>query len=241
MKKRFDDQPIKYDAKPSIQKGDEDASLRSYMIRVYMYMSFGLGLTGIIAFIAAHSSALMEIILMSPLKWVVIFAPIGIVFFLSSRITTLSLRVVQVLFWVYAGSMGLSLSSIFLIFTGESIARLFFITSSMFAAMSLYGYSSRRDLSAMGSFLMMGLLGLIIASLVNLFFYTSAMQTTISFIGVLLFTGLTAHDVQQIKEFYLELDTTEISNKKAIFGALQLYLDFINLFTSLLQLSRERR
>jgi FtsH-binding integral membrane protein len=241
MTKRFDNRPIQRRSSPTSREIDIDMGLRSYMIRVYMYMSFGMGLTGLVAFYTASSPAIMISIFTSPLKWVVMLAPIGMVFFLSARIGVLSLSSAQILFWIYAGLMGISLSTIFLVFTGESIARVFFITASIFAAMSLYGYSTHKDLTAMGSFLMMGVLGLIIASLVNLFFQSSAMQMMISSIGVLVFTGLTAYDVQQIKESYLESAIADISGKKAILGALQLYLDFINLFISLLQLSNDRR
>lgn len=240
MTRHFDHKPLGHDDRILVQKGGSDVGLRTYMEHVYLCMSFGLGFTGLVA-IVAYSPAVMMPLLLSTLKWFVILAPIGIVFFLSSRIVTLSLGIVQMLFWIYASCMRLSLSSIFLIFTGENIARIFFITAFIFAAMSLYGYSSRKDLTAMGSFLMMGVLGLIIASLVNFLSYSSSMQTTISFIGVLAFTGLTAYDVQYIKESYFVSDTIEVSSKKAIFGALQLYLDFINLFISLLQFSRERR
>ncbi len=241
MTKRFDKRSIQHRSNPINREIDIDRDLRSYMIRVYMYMACGMGLTGLVAFYTASSPAMMVTIFTSPLKWVVMLAPIGMVFFLSSRIGVLSFSSAQILFWIYAGLMGLSLSTIFLVFTGESIARLFFITASIFAVMSLYGYSTRKDLSEMGSFLMMGVLGLVIASLVNLFFQSSAMQMIISSIGVLVFTGLTAYDVQQIKESYFESDTADISGKKAILGALQLYLDFINLFISLLQLSNDRR
>lgn len=241
MTERFNDQPVQRSTVHATKEIILDLGLRSYMIRVYAYMSLGLGLTGLVAFYVASSPSVLVSIFTSPLKWVVMFAPLAMVFFLSARIATLSLSTAQMVFWIFAGLMGLSLSSIFLVFTGESIARLFFITASIFATMSLYGYTTRKDLTAMGSFLMMGVLGLLIASFVNLFFYSSAMQMMISSIGVLVFTGLTAYDVQQIKESYFDSDTADISGKKAILGALQLYLDFINLFISLLQLSSDRR
>ena len=235
------DQPVQRSTVSATKEITLDLGLRSYMIRVYAYMSLGLGLTGLVVFYVASSPVVLVSIFTSPLKWVVMFAPLAMVFFLSARIATLSLSTAQMVFWIYAGLMGLSLSSIFLVFTGESIARLFFITASIFATMSLYGYTTRKDLTAMGSFLMMGVLGLLIASFVNLFFHSSAMQMMISSIGVLVFTGLTAYDVQQIKESYFDSDTADIFGKKAILGALQLYLDFINLFISLLQLSSDRR
>lgn len=220
---------------------DLDLGLRSYMVRVYSYMALGLGLTGLVAFFAASSPALMMAIFTSPLKWVVMLAPIGMVLFLSARIGSMSFSAAQMTFWIYAGLMGLSLSSIFLIFTGQSIAQLFFVSASVFGAMSLYGYTTRKDLTAFGSFLLMGVMGLVIASLVNLFLHSSAMQMMISVIGVLVFTGLTAYDTQQIKESYYESDSHELAGKKAILGALQLYLDFVNLFISLLYLFGDRR
>lgn len=183
----------------------------------------------------------MMAMLMSPLKWVVMLAPFGMVLFLSARIGSMSFSAAQLTFWIYASLMGLSLSNIFLVFTGQSIARLFFISASVFGAMSLYGYTTRKDLTALGSFLLMGVVGLFIASLVNLFLLSSAMQMMISAVGVLVFTGLTAYDTQQIKESYYEADSHELADKKAILGALQLYLDFVNLFLSLLYLFGECR
>ncbi len=241
MTERFDDQPVWRGAGPAAGQVGIDLGLRSHMVRVYMYMALGLALTGLVAFFAASSPALMTAIFTTPLKWLVMLAPLGMVIYLSARIGAMSFSTAQMVFWIYAGMMGLSLSAIFLVFTGESIARLFFITSSVFGAMSLYGYTTRKDLTAMGSFLMMGVVGIVIASVVNLFLHSSAMQMMISVIGVLVFTGLTAYDTQQIKESYLESDTGDISGKKAIIGALQLYLDFINLFISLLQLFGDRR
>lgn len=241
MTERFDDQPVWRGAGAATGQAGIDLGLRSHMVRVYMYMALGLALTGLVAFFAASSPELMTAIFTTPLKWVVMLAPLGMVIYLSARIGSMSFSTAQMVFWIYAGMMGLSLSAIFLVFTGESIARLFFITSSVFGAMSLYGYTTRKDLTAMGSFLMMGVVGIVIASVVNMFLHSSAMQMMISVIGVLVFTGLTAYDTQQIKESYLESDTGDISGKKAILGALQLYLDFINLFISLLQLFGDRR
>lgn len=220
---------------------DIDQGLRSYMVSVYNYMALGLAITGGVAFLASNSPELMATIFKTPLKWVVMLAPFVMVFILSARIGQMSFSSAQITFWVYAGLMGLSLSAIFLIFTGESIAKLFFITASVFGAMSLYGYTTKRDLSEFGSFLMMGVIGIVIASLVNIFLKSSAMQMVISIIGVLVFTGLTAYDTQNIKEMYLAADDSETAGKKAILGALNLYLDFINLFISLLQLFGEKR
>jgi FtsH-binding integral membrane protein len=163
-------------------------------------------------------------------------APLGMVFFLSARIQHIQASTAQALFWVYAALMGVSMATIFLAYTGNSIARVFFITAGTFAAMSLYGYTTKRDISGWGSFLFMGLIGIIVASLVNLFLGSPALQFAISVIGVLVFTGLTAYDTQQIKEMYYELDAADVATRKAIMGALSLYLNFINMFVMLLQL-----
>ena len=233
MSKRFDDQPII--RHPSAEQAwDIDAGLRNYMIKVYSYMAMGLALTGFISFLTASSPTFFQAIFGTPLSWVVIFAPVGMALFLSVRIAKLSLSAAKTLFWAYAAVMGLSLSTIFYVYTGQSIARLFFISASVFAGMSLYGYTTKKDLTNFGSFLFMGLIGLVIASIVNLFMQSTAMQLILSCIGVLVFTGLTAYDTQVIKELYYEGDSTDISGKKAIIGALNLYLDFINLFLALL-------
>jgi FtsH-binding integral membrane protein len=182
-----------------------------------------------------------NLIFASAFKWVVIFAPLGMVFFLSARINSMSLSGAQIAFWVFAALMGLSLGSIFLVYAHASIARVFFITAASFGALSLYGYTTQRDLSAWGSFLFMGLIGIIIAMLVNLFLASSALQFAISVIGVLIFAGLTAYDTQQIKEMYYAGDDGTVAGRKAVMGALRLYLDFINLFMMLLQLFGDRR
>ncbi len=240
MANRFDDQPISRNTLGT-EAWDIDAGLRAYMIKVYSYMSMGLGLTGLIAFATASTPAFFHAIFGTPLAWLVILAPVGMALFLSFRIARLSLSTAQVLFWAYAGMMGLSLSSIFYIYTGQSISRLFFVAASVFGAMSLYGYTTRKNLMNFGSFLMMGLIGIVISSLVNLFLQSSGFQFMISIVGVLVFTGLTAYDTQAIKELYYEADSTEIAGKKAIIGALNLYLDFINLFISLLRIFGDRR
>ena len=240
MSDRFDDQPILRNSSAT-QAWDVDAGLRNYMMKVYGYMAMGLGLTGVVSFLTASSPAFFHAIFGTPLAWVVIFAPLGMVLFLSAKISSLSLSTAQTLFWVYAGTMGLSLSSIFYMYTGQSIARLFFVSASVFAAMSLYGYTTKKDLTNFGSFLMMGLIGLVIASVVNLFLQSTALQFGLSCIGVLVFTGLTAYDTQMIKELYFESDSIEVAGKKAIIGALNLYLDFINLFLSLLRIFGDRR
>jgi FtsH-binding integral membrane protein len=219
-----------------------DEGLRAYMIRVYNLMAIGLAITGVaalaafnFAFADGQLTAFGQAIYLSPLRWVVVLAPLAVVFFISFRIDKLSVSAAQTTFWVYAALMGLSLSTIFIVYTGESIVRTFFITAASFGALSLYGYTTKRDLSGLGSFLIMGLFGLIIASLVNLFLGSSALQFAISVIGVLLFAALTAYDTQQIKEMYYEGDSTLAAGRKAIMGALRLYLDFINLFMFLLQ------
>jgi FtsH-binding integral membrane protein len=210
------------------------------MLRIYNYMASGLALTGIVAYVAANTGFYASIA-HTPLLWVVMLAPLALVFGLSYGINRMSAGTAQALFWAYSGLMGLSLAGIFLVYTGASIARVFFITGGTFAAMSLYGYTTRSDLSRFGSFLMMGLIGIIIAALVNMFIQSSALQFAISVIGVLVFVGLTAWDTQRIKEMYWEADGQEVASKKAILGALTLYLDFINLFMMLLQLFGQRR
>ncbi|AEV34555.1 integral membrane protein [Pseudovibrio sp. FO-BEG1] len=224
-----------------------DAGLRAYMLRVYNYMAIGIAITGVVAYaafqMAVSNGALTEfgvLLFTSPLRWVVMLAPLGFVFFLSARIHKMSASGAQLAFWLFAGAMGLSLSSIFLVYTGNSIARVFFITAASFGALSLFGYTTKKDLSAWGSFLFMGLIGIIIASLVNLFLASSALQFAISVVGVLVFAGLTAYDTQQIKEMYAAVDDSEVAGKKAIMGALRLYLDFINLFIMLLSLFGNR-
>ncbi|KQY20478.1 Bax inhibitor-1/YccA family protein [Rhizobium sp. Root482] len=219
-----------------------DQGLRTYMLKVYNLMALGLAITGIAAFAAfqfafadGQLTAFGQAIYVSPLKWVVMLAPLALVFYMSFRINSMSVSAAQTTFWVYAGLMGLSLSSIFMIYTGQSITQTFFVTAASFGALSLYGYTTKRSLSGMGSFLMMGLFGLIIASIVNIFLASSALDFAISAIGVLIFAGLTAYDTQKIKEMYYEADSAEAAGRKAIMGALTLYLDFINLFLFMLR------
>jgi uncharacterized protein len=218
-----------------------DLGLRAYLSQVYMFMAFGLLLTGGAAYTVANIPEMMQLVFGTGLRWLFVFAPLGLVFFLSFRINSLRYSTAQALFWLYSGMVGISLATIFLSYTGTSIARVFFITSSTFGAMSLYGYTTRRDLSGMGSFMFMGLIGIIIASLINMFMQSSAMQFVISIITVIVFTGLTAYDTQTIKLMYYAGDDTEVSGKKAIIGALRLYLDFLNIFLALLQLFGDRR
>ena len=219
---------------------DVDLGLRRYMLQVYNFMAAGLGVTGLVAY-AAVATGLYQQIAGTPLIWLVMLAPLGAVLFLSFRIERMSTGGAQATFWTYAALMGLSLAGIFLLYTGTSIARVFFITAGTFAAMSLYGYTTQRDLSQFGSFLFMGLIGIVLASLVNIFIGSSALQFAISVIGVIVFTGLTAWDTQRVKEVYLESDPGDVLTKKALMGALTLYLDFINPFVMLLQLVGQRR
>jgi FtsH-binding integral membrane protein len=219
---------------------DVDVGLRNYMLRVYNYMASALALTGIVAYVFAESGMYLSIA-RTPLIWVVMLAPLGLVMLLSFGINRLSAAAAQGIFWLYAGLMGISLASVLLVFTGESVARVFFITAGTFAAMSLYGYTTKRDLTQMGSFMFMGLIGIVIASLVNMFLQNGMMQFVICVIGVIVFVGLTAYDTQSIKEMYYEGDGHEIAGKKAVMGALRLYLDFVNLFMMLIQLLGVRR
>ena len=218
-----------------------DEGLRQHMLRVYNYMGLGLVLTGAVAFLVASTPAIYQPIFGTPLKWVVMLAPLAFIFFFSFRIHAISAATAQTLFWTYCALMGLSLASVFLVFTGTSIARTFFITAAMFGATSLYGYTTKRDLSKMGSFLFMGLIGIVISSVVNLFIGSSALQFAISIIGVLVFTGLTAYDTQAIKEQYAEGFGSEANSKLAVWGALSLYLNFINIFQLLLSLTGQRQ
>jgi FtsH-binding integral membrane protein len=217
-----------------------DERLRQHMLRVYNYMGVGLVVTGIVASVVASTPAIYQPIFGTPLKWVVIFAPLAFIFFLSFRIQTISAATAQTLFWAFCALMGLSLAAVFLVFTGTSIARTFFITAAMFGATSLYGYTTRRDLSQFGSFLFMGLIGVVIGSVVNLFIASSTLQFVISIVGVLVFTGLTAYDTQNIKEQFAEEFGSESNSKLAVWGALSLYLNFINIFQLLLNLTGDR-
>lgn len=217
-----------------------DEGLRQHMLRIYNYMALGLVITGIVAYVVGSTPALYVPIFSSPLKWVVMLAPLAFVFFFSFRIQTMSASTAQLTFWAFCAVMGLSLASVFLVFTGTSIARTFFITATMFGTTSLYGYTTKRDLSKMGSFMMMGLIGIVIASIVNIFMGSSALQFAISVIGVVVFVGLTAYDTQNIKEQYAENVDQESQQKLAVFGALSLYLNFVNLFQMLLSLTGQR-
>jgi FtsH-binding integral membrane protein len=221
-----------------------DEGLRSYMLSVYNYMGIGLVVTGLVAYFfnqwATASEANFNLIYGSPLAWVIMLAPLAFVLVLSFGINKMSTGAAQLTFWAFATVMGLSLSSIFAVYTGASIARVFFITAATFGAMSLYGYTTKRDLTSMGTFLFMGLIGLVIAMIVNIFLQSSALEFAISAIGVLIFVGLTAYDTQKIKESYASHFGADVLTKNAIMGALSLYLDFINLFLMLLRLFGNR-
>jgi FtsH-binding integral membrane protein len=217
-----------------------EEGLRQHMLRVYNYMGLGLVMTGLVAFIVGTTPALYVPIFSTPLKWFVMLAPLAFVLFFSFRMESMSASGAQTLFWAFCAVMGLSLASIFLVFTGTSIARTFFIAAAMFGATSLYGYTTKRDLSQFGSFLIMGLIGVVIASLVNLFLASSALQFAISVIGIVVFVGLTAWDTQSIKEQYAENFDAESKQKLAVFGAFSLYLNFINIFQLLLNFTGQR-
>jgi FtsH-binding integral membrane protein len=240
--------------RPSVSEAIIDQGLRAYMLKVYNYMASGVLLTGFIALLFFKLSVVTgdtgeiigltsfgSTIYTSGLKWVLMLAPLGVVFYMSFNIAKMNVAKAQTTFWIFAALMGASLSSIFLIYTGASITRVFFITAGTFGAMSIYGYTTNRDLTKLGSFLMMGLFGIIIASIVNIFMKSSMMYFVISILGVLIFVGLTAYDTQKIKNMYLASDSGELIGKKAVMGALTLYLDFINLFIMLLRLFGQRR
>ncbi len=218
-----------------------DVGLRAHMLRVYNYMASGVALTGTVAMMASNSIPLMSAIHGTPLRWLVMLAPLAFVLVISFGINRLSLFASQALFWLFAAVMGLSLSTIFLVYTGESIARVFFITAAAFGALSLWGYTTKRDISGWGSFLFIGLFGIIIAGVVNIWLQSPAIHFAYSAIGVLIFAGLTAYDTQKIKNAYSELHDHETSGKLAVMGALTLYLDFINLMMMLLHLFGNRR
>jgi uncharacterized protein len=222
----------------NLSRAEIDIGLRQYLLSVYNYMGSGLAVSGLIAYVAAESGFYATLVQTPLLFWVVMLAPLALVFLLSFRIERMSLGAAQAAFWAYAALVGLSLAGLFL---GTSIARTFFITAATFLAMSLYGYTTRTDLSRVGSFLLMGPIGIVIAGLVNMFVASSALQLAVSVIGVIVFVGLTAYDTQRIKEIYLESDSTVIAGKKATMSALALYLDFLNLFNLLLNLSGDRR
>jgi uncharacterized protein len=229
-----------------------DAGLRAYMIRVYNYMAAGVALTGVVAWLTFSAAVVQtgaglqltafgQAVFQSPLMWVLVLAPLGLVFAISFGINRMQPATALMLFFVYAGLLGLSLASIFLIYTGESVTRVFFVSAATFGALSLWGYTTKRNLTGMGSFMFMGLIGIIIASLVNIFLRSTGLDWAISVIGVIVFAGLTGWDTQRIKEMYSPMDDGTVGGRKAVMGALSLYLDFINLFLMLLRLMGDRR
>src|ERR1700754_3323798 len=237
-----------------VDRAAVDAGLRAYMIRVYNYMAAAVALTGVVAYATFNAAVTTDAagkiigltsfgqsIFSGPALIVMLLGTLGLVFFISFRINSLQYTTALGLFMLYAALIGVTTSSIFLTYTGASITRVFFVSAASFGALSLYGYTTQRDLSAMGSFLMMGLFGIIIASLVNIFFKSSGLDWVISVIGVGIFAGLTAYDTQRIKEMYSSMDDEGTLGRKAVMGALKLYLDFINLFMMLLRLMGDRR
>jgi len=231
-----------------------DMGLRTHMIRVYNYMAGGVALTGVVAWLTYQMAVVTnaagtivgltpfgQAMFGSPLRWVVVLAPLALVFFMSFRIGQMQASTARTLFFVYAGALGLSLATIFMVYTATSITRVFFISASAFGALSLYGYTTQRNLDGMGSFLVMGLFGLIIASLVNIFLQSTGLDWALSVMGILIFAGLTAWDTQTIKEYYSPTDDGTVAGRKAVMGALKLYLDFINMFMFLLRLFGDRR
>ncbi|MDR1475167.1 MAG: Bax inhibitor-1/YccA family protein [Holosporales bacterium] len=217
--------------------------LRSYMAKVYNYMAAGLGITGAVAYAIYNVPSLFYAVHMFPLRYLFLIAPVALVLAFSFRINKMSLPAAQGCFWAYAALMGVSLSYIFVLYSGESIARVFFITAIMFLSMSIWGHTTKRDLTEFGSFLFMGLVGLVIASLVNIFLSSSMLHFVTSVVGVLVFTGLTAYDTQRIKSayYYGNVGNAEVVGKQSIYGALMLYLDFINIFVSLLNIIGDRK
>lgn len=225
----------------SVGSSTYDLGLRDYMAKVYNFMAVALGISGAVAFFTSSSPQLMALLFGSPLAIVVMLAPLGFVFFLGAKINSIPAQKAKNFLWIFSVLMGLSMSTIFVAYTNASIARVFFISASMFGAMSIYGYTTKKDLTGMGSFLMMGLIGLIVASIVNFFLKSSALDFAVSAIGVLIFTGLTAYDTQNIKRLYYSTSDKETLSKMAVMGALRLYLDFINLFMMMLRLFGDRR
>lgn len=233
-----------------VQAQTVDEGLRRYLLTVYNYMFLGLGVTAITAYLPLRIAALQSLLFdvspngmvhLSGMTWVLFFAQLGIVFYLAARVHTMSSQKAQGLFWLYAGLMGLSLAPICILYTGASVFRTFLVTAVTFGSMSLYGYTTKRDLSSLSSFFTMGIIGLILASVVNIFMKSAMIDFIVSAFGVLLFTGLTAYDTQRIKALYFEGDSHQTRSQKAILGALALYLDFINLFVYLLRFLGDRR
>jgi len=242
MQNQFD--PRVRSADPAIAVGvpqvARDAGLRSYMLRVYNYMASGVLLTGIVAMLFANSGMAAQV-MQTPLRWLIILSPLAIVFAMSFGANRMRESTLKALYWAFAVLMGLSMSTVFLVFTGVSIAQTFFAVTAGFLGLSLYGYTTKRDLSGMGTFLIMGVVGLLVAMVINMFMQSTAMAFAISAIGVLLFAGLTAYDTQKIKSMYAYVQGSDMVGKSVVMGALTLYLDFINMFQFLLSFMGDRR
>jgi FtsH-binding integral membrane protein len=224
----------------AIGRATYDQGLRRHMLSIYNYMASGILLSGIVALLFAASGMAGQV-MFTPLRWVIALAPLGFVMAMSFGVQRMQTSTLQLLFWLFSVVQGLSLSAIFLVYTGPSIATTFFATAASFAGLSLVGYTTKRDLSAMGSFLIMGLIGILVAMLINLFLHSTGLALAISILGVLIFAGLTAWDTQRLKNDYYHVAGTEWAGKVVIMGALQLYLDFINLFLFLLRFMGDRR
>ncbi|MGE0108810.1 MAG: Bax inhibitor-1/YccA family protein [Bdellovibrionales bacterium] len=222
------------------QSASVDQGLRAHMQRIFNYMGGGLALTGVVAYLVANTP-LAALVFGTPLQWLFILAPFAIIFYMSFKMENMPLGRMQTLYWTFCGLMGVSMATIFMVYTGASVARAFFITAATFGAMSLWGYTTKKDLTSFGAFLMMGVLGLFIASLVNIFMQSNMMQWVVSVAGVFIFTGLTAYDVQTLKHMYQMGWGKEANNKMAVMGAIRLYINFINAFQFLLSLTGERR
>lgn len=219
-----------------------DVGLRDYMVKVYNFMAIALVISGLTAFLVSSSPALMAAIFGTPLAWVVMFAPLAFVFFFGYKLNSISAESAKNYLWIFAGLMGVSISTIFISYTGTSIARVFFISATTFGVTALYGYTTKKDLTSMGSFMIMGLIGLLIASLFNIFLQSSALQFATSILGMIIFIGLTAYDSQRIKQMYYHASgNAAVSSKMAVVGALSLYMDFINLFMTMLSFFGDRK
>jgi FtsH-binding integral membrane protein len=241
MQNQFDPrQPAVNTATVGVPRAARDVGLRSYMLSVYNYMASGVLLTGIVAMLFANSGY-AEVVMATPLRWLIILAPLGFVMAMSFGLTRMSTGTLQTLFWAFSVAMGLSMSTIFLVYTGTSIAQTFFAVAAGFAGLSLWGYTTKKDLTGWGTFLIMGVVGLLVAMVVNIFLQSSAMALVISALGVLIFAGLTAYDTQKIKSMYEHVRGTDMQGKVVIMGALNLYLDFINMFMFLLSFMGDRR
>lgn len=238
---------IEYNSKTSFASSASrtstfDSALRDYMVKVYQYMSIALAISGLVAFMVASSPALMQAIFGTPLAFVVMLAPLGFVIFFGIKLKSISAEKAKSFLWIYSALMGLSMATIFAVYTATSITRVFLITASTFGAMSIYGYTTKKDLTSFGSFLIMGLIGIMIASIINIFLKSSGLDFAISLLGVFIFIGLTAYDTQRIKQTYYHFaGNNEMVSKMAVMGALNLYMDFINLFIMLLRFFGERK